>query len=402
MRLQLENWCQTSWRQFSTRPASQNAAVSHLWCCLLAFHARYLLLLACLLLFASFAHADGRAATWLEIYDDDDNLRVLSSQLAVRAEALPDVELSASYEVDVISAATTDVVSAASPRGYEENRHGLSFGASWELEAGTSVLFRYLPSWEVDYRSQGFIAGISREWIDRRLTTSIQARLSLDEVGRSGSGESSFHDVNTVALNLGLGWILTRHTILQATYEPQRSKGAMESPYRFVDILWSDGTIISAPEALPETRIRHAMSLGARHALDETWFLSGTYRLYLDSWGIVSHTAETELQHALDWDKLIIGVGMRGYRQGDADFHKTSYSSMTGVLPGLRSSDKMLTQSWSLLGGARAELAIGKLGFLESLRLALKFEVYDQHFQNFPNLKRRLAKIAAFGASSEF
>jgi len=34
----LENWCQTSWRQFSTRSATQNVGVSHLRCCLLVFH----------------------------------------------------------------------------------------------------------------------------------------------------------------------------------------------------------------------------------------------------------------------------------------------------------------------------------------------------------------------------
>ncbi len=42
----LENWCQTSWRQFSTRPASQNAGVSRLRRCGLAFYTRHLALLA--------------------------------------------------------------------------------------------------------------------------------------------------------------------------------------------------------------------------------------------------------------------------------------------------------------------------------------------------------------------
>ncbi len=41
----LENWCQTNWRQFSTRPASQNAGVSHLRCCLLVLHTSLLGLL---------------------------------------------------------------------------------------------------------------------------------------------------------------------------------------------------------------------------------------------------------------------------------------------------------------------------------------------------------------------
>lgn len=348
------------------------------------------------------AVADGRAAAWLEVYDDDDNLNVISSQLSARGDAIKDVEVSASYEVDVISAATADVVTAASPRGYEENRHGLSFAATWELEAGTTLQARYLPSWEIDYRSQGFVIGFSREWLDRRLTTALTTRLTLDQVGRSGSGDTAFKDVRTIAAGLKVGWIASAHTLIHATYEPQQHKGFQASPYRFVDIEWQDGTTASVPEAVPDRRFRHAFAMGARHALSDEWFLSGSYRLYLDSWGIVSHTGEAELQRAIDWDEIVIGLGLRGYQQGAADFQQNDYTTMTGFIPAHRSADKMLARSWSVLGGIRAELALGDLLFLESLRLTLKFELYNQRFQDFAPLKNRLAQTAALGASSEF
>lgn len=348
------------------------------------------------------AYADGRAATWLEVYDDDDDLNVISSQLSMRAEASENLELSASYEIDVISAATVDVVTAASPRGYEENRHGLSFGARWELAAGTSLSATYLPTWENDYRSQSFVAGFSREWVDRRLTTSVGARLSLDSIGRSGSDTSSFQDADTVALSLGLGWVATRFTVLQVTYEPQRTKGFQSSSYRFVNIHWNDDTTALVAEAVPNLRTRHAMAFAVRHALHESWFLSGYYRLYLDDWGIVSHTGETELQHALDWDKVLLGLSLRGYRQGAAEFQKNRYEAMAGTLPAYRSADKMLAQSWSLLAAARAEFSLADLDSLESLRLVAKVEVYDQHFIDFQRIQGRFAKTAALGISAEF
>lgn len=354
-----------------------------------------------LLLIPSLAYADGRAASWLEVYDDDDNLNVISSQFSAQGEATEGVELSASYEVDIISAATADVVTAASPRGYTENRHGLSFAAQWEIEPGTIVGARYLPSWEIDYRSQGMLAEFSREWIDRRLTTSITGRYSLDEVGRSGSGEQAFKDVNTMAIGLGLGWVASRSTLLQASYEPQRHKGYLANPYRFVNVQWDDNTSVSVSEAVPDTRIRHAMAVGIKHAITEEWFLSGNYRFYLDDWGIQSHTGETELQHALEWKEMIVGFTMRGYQQSAADFYSNAYEAMVGTLPQLRTTDKMLTSSWSVLAGTRLELSLGSLSFLKNLRCTLKFEVYDQHFDKFAPLTRRFAKTAAFGASSE-
>ncbi len=246
------------------------------------------------------------------------------------------------------------------------------------------------------------VVGFSREWIDRRLTTSITARLSLDEVGRSGSDDAAFKDLNTVAVALGLGWIASRSTLFQAKYEPQRSAGYLSNPYRFVNILWSDGQSISAAEAVPDTRSRHAMALGVRHAFTEEWFLSGNYRFYVDSWGMTSHTGDAELQHALGWDDIVLGLGARAYRQSAVDFQKNTYESMAGSLPQYRTTDKMLAESWSVLAGTRAEYSIGQIRFLKDLRLALKFEVYEQRFKNISTIERRFAKTAAFGASSEF
>ncbi len=348
------------------------------------------------------AHADQRAATWISVYSDNDSLTVISPQLSVRGDATEQVELSASYEVDVISAATVDVVTAASPRGYTEERHALSLGASWTPEAESSVSLRYVPSWEVDYRSHSFLVGASREWLSRRLTTRLDGRLAFDRVGRSGSDSSTFQALRTSSLRLGLGWIATRWTILEAVYEPQLLRGFMASPYRFVAVQWSDGSTVVAPEAVPKQRVRHAVGLGVRHAFNDQWFLSGKYRLYRDSWGIWSNTGEAELQRAMDWDNLIVGVTLRGYQQTGATFQETSYDAMAGVLPEFRSADKMLTSSWSMLAAARAQYLVGSVAFVEALRVTIKLELYDQHFRDFESLKRRIGQTASLGASAEF
>lgn len=357
---------------------------------------------ASLLASVTVAQADQRAATWISVYADDDSLAVISPQVTIRGDVSEEVEISAGYEIDVISAATVDVVTAASPRGYEEQRHGLSIGALWTPEPKTKVSAKYLPSWEVDYRSHSFTSGVSREWLSRRLTTSLNGRVGFNRVGRSGSHSSSFRALRTLSVGLGVGWIASRWTVLEAVYEPQWHHGFMASPYRFVEVRWSDGSTVSAPEVVPDQRVRHAVGLGVRHALNRQWYLSGKYRFYRDNWGIWSHTAETELQRAVRWDKLILGLTMRGYRQNKADFHEARYERMSGLLPEYRSADKMLTGSWSMLGAARAQVNAGSFGFVDALRVTLKYEIYDQHFLDFQALKRRVGQTTSLGASAEF
>ena len=62
----------------------------------------------------------------------------------------------------------------------------MSFGITWEPRIETTLSARYIPSFEPDYESHGFAVGVANEWIDRRLTTSLDYRLTLDSIGRVG------------------------------------------------------------------------------------------------------------------------------------------------------------------------------------------------------------------------
>ncbi len=366
------------------------------------------------LLCAVFAHsatasADNRAATWLSVYSDDDGLTVVSPQVSARADVGEGVEVAAKYDVDVITAATTDVVSAASPRGYEEERHGLDIGASWEPEPGATLSLHYLPSWEPDYRSHGVAAQGGREWLERRLTTRIGASVAFDEVGRGGD-MMAWRSLTTVRMNARAAWVLERRTVVEVGYELQRSRGFQASPYRFVDIEWvdpaagpgDDPILVATPEAVPERRIRHSVIGNARHSLGRGYYARSGYRLYVDTWGIVSHTADLELSRAVGWDRLLFGVLGRFYHQGAADFYTTGYRTAAGTLPEYRTADKMLAKSWSVLGGARVEMTLRPPAGLAALRGILKLEVYDQHFVDFAPLAGRRALIVSGGASAEF
>jgi hypothetical protein len=360
-------------------------------------------LTACaLLLWTSVAFADGRAASLLSVYSDDDGLTVISPQVSVRAEVQTDVHLEAAYDVDIITAASVDVVTAASPRGYSEERHGFRLGSSWAPRPDTKIAGYYMPSFEPDYQSHGIAAFASREWIDRRLTTRLDVRMNFDRVGRAGDDKSNWQTKTTSVVGLGLGWILDANTIAALSYELQLLNGFMASPYRYVDIVWEDMTNVAVPEAVPGERTRHAIAANVRRALPGNFFASATYRFYTDTWGILSHTGEVEVQHSFESERVIAALGVRGYLQNDADFYQEVYETEVGLLPEHRASDKSLAKSWSILGGGRLEMSYRPKTYVDVIRGAIKVEVYDQRFANFAWLDERRALVASLGLSAEF
>jgi len=355
-----------------------------------------------LLFGASTALGDSRATAFVSAYSDDDDLTVVSPELSLKQEVSDRVDVEAAYEADIISAASVDVMTAASPRGYSEVRHGLAAGAIWKPEREITFALKYLPSWETDYRSHGLSLRTAYEWLERRLEERLDVRVSFDRVGRAGEPESEWHDLDIVALGPSLSYVLDRWTVASLAYEVQAQRGFQQSAYRFVPVRWSGTTTVSVPEEHPRWRVRHALALGVRHALSRSWFLSGGYRHYRDSWGVTSHTADAGIQHAMNHERVIVGFDARGYYQGEASFYAERYAATPGTLPTYRSRDKMLSESWSLLAGLRGEVGLGPVGFAEDVRVAVRSDVYDQHFLSFEPLEGRRAFIFQLGASAEY
>jgi len=347
------------------------------------------------------AVAAGRTGTLVSVFVDDDGLTVVSPQLSVEQEVAPQFTTALAYDVDIISAATVDVRTAASPRGYDEVRHGLNIGTTWQPEAESSLGLRYLPSWEADFESHGVGTDVSHEWWDRRLTTQVTVLGRFNQVGRSGEPKNTWRYLGTGILGLQQGMVLDRFTVATVAYELSMSRGYLSNPYRFVTVNWASGRAVSVPEQTPSERNRHAGRVGVQRALTHDIFIDAGYRLYGDDWGVVSHTGDAEVQYALADDLLIFGLAIRGYYQSAAAFYEPRYRASTGTVPMLRTGDKQLTESWSVLGDARLEVNVTSVGSFDVLRGGLKVGVYDQHFLEFEPLDSRRALIVSLGVSGE-
>ena len=349
------------------------------------------------------ASAEGRGATWLSIFSSSDQLTVISPQASARVPLRDWLTADMSYEADIITSASVDLVTAASPRGYQEERHGFSVGTTLRPADATVIAAHYTPSFEPDYVSHAVAFSAEREWWDRRLTTQIGYRVSADRIGRRGDAESTWRSLGTHSFTLGLGWVFSRRMVGDVVYEIQFHDGFQSSPYRYVPMVREGSSQpIGVPESVPNERTRHAIAAGIRRAFGSQWFGSTRFRFYADTWGIKSFSNEFEVQRSLLGSRLLLGLHGRIYEQTSAAFHSYRYELRGDGIPKLRDADKMLSSSFSFLGGPRADLSFGQFGPISDLHASCMFEFYVQRFFNFAPLSERYATIVSFGLAAEF
>jgi hypothetical protein len=295
------------------------------------------------------------------IYSDTDHVLVVSPQVAAhRVLDEEGGEASARVAVDVISAASVDVVSQATS-GFTEIRREAALAASHRVGSFLPEL-RYRFSDEPDYRSHSFGGGMSRDFAGHDTTLAFSYDLALDTVGRSGTpfGAWSRH-VTSHAADLNLTQVLGPRTVVRFGYSLTLQDGYMEKPYRYVPLfdaatladLERSGMSLGPdevdvyrlperpPEEVPERRVRHAVAgRGLRHVPD-LGAIQLDYRYYIDSWGVQGHTLDAALKMPLG--RFRLDVEDRLHFQTAADFWSRTYTvDEGGQIPTWRSLDREL------------------------------------------------------------
>jgi len=295
------------------------------------------------------------------VYSDTDNVLVVSPQVAAR-RALDDSggEATARVVVDVISAASVDVVSQATS-GFSEVRREVDLAASHRVGSLLPGL-RYRYSDEPDYRSHGFGGSLARDFADHDTTIALSYDLSLDTVGRSGTAFSDWsRDLATHSAELSWTQVLGARTVGRLAYTLVMQDGYLEKPYRYVplfdpdtlDSLASDGMTLDGdnyasyrlperpPEEVPDWRVRHAVAGRAVRFVPGLGAIQGDYRLYLDSWGMQAHTGDITLR--LPVGRFRIDVEDRVHWQSSVDFWRRAYTvDAAGEVPRWRTVDRDL------------------------------------------------------------
>ena len=328
------------------------------------------LALALALALARSARAEGLRLTQdTLLYSDSDSVMVASPQLALHHD-LDEAggEASARVVVDMVSAASVDVVSHASKRFTEVRQ---------EIDADVSKAFgRHLPSLgyrysrENDYRSHGVTLGW-RETLSPDTTVQASYGLTLDQVGRASDARDNAHGLRTHNASLGLTQVLGPRSLARVMYTLTLEDGYLEKPYRFVPLFDQAGVDLAAArgeqlglgsfaryslperpaEEVPDLRAGHAFALRYLRwvaALAASLRLDG--QLYVDSWGLLAGTAEPALEFGLGGN-LELSLRGRAYHQRAVGFWQRTYVVSPGELPRYRSMDRELSSFSTLEGG---------------------------------------------------
>jgi hypothetical protein len=312
---------------------------------------------------AGAARADDDGAVSLDtlVYSDTDNVLVVSPQVTAR-RALDDDggEAVARAVVDVVSAASVDVVSQATPR-FTEIRRAADLAASHRV-GGLLPGLRYRFSDEPDYRSHGLGGSVARDFARHDTTIALAYDLTLDTVGRSGTPFDVWsRRLTTHAAELSWTQVLGPRAVGRVAYSLVYQDGYMEKPYRYVPLfepmtladLDARGVTLDAdnvaeyrvperpPEEVPDRRARHALAMRALRYVDGVGAVQGDYRLYLDSWGMQAHTGAAAIRIPLG--RFRIDVEDRLHWQGPVDFWRRAYTvGADGAIPAWRTMDRDL------------------------------------------------------------
>jgi hypothetical protein len=318
-------------------------------------------------------------------YTDSDHVTVFSPSVAASIENVTQgVSLHGSYLVDVVSAASVDIVSTASQRWHEIRNAGSLEAEYKPHEFGVSI--GGSGSAEPDYVSYGAGIAATQDLNEKNTTLLLGYGYSHDLAGRHGvHGAATPFSVYSRALergtfNAGVTQVIDRATVLSVAADAVIENGDQSKPYRYIP-MFTPGVAAQAPvgatiawvnenrlperplEQLPLSRQRFAVTGRLGHRFS-TSTLRLEERLYRDSWELVAST--TDARWIFDvgrrftlWPHARLNV------QSAVNFWQRAYTSIqegsTGSfnLPEYRTGDRELGPLRTITGGGGARFLLG-------------------------------------------
>ncbi len=214
---------------------------------------------------------------------DGGGVRATGPALLVRKSMLDRVSLSASYYADIVSNASIDVVTQASP--YKETRNEYTVGADYAVRDAL-ISLSTSTSREPDYRADAVSLDVSQETFGGMTTVALGFTRARDKVGHKDRG--FFDNASHWRYRVGVTQILTPRWLASINAEAVSDDGFLGSPYRAARVF---GAFV--PERNPRTRSSRAVKLRTIGEIGDRRSVRAEYRYYWDTWDIRSHTAET-------------------------------------------------------------------------------------------------------------
>jgi hypothetical protein len=292
------------------------------------------------------------------------DITIQGPSVLVRKKVADNLSLSANYYEDMISSASIDVKLSASP--YHEKREQWSGGADY-LHGKSTYSAGFITSKEPDYKANTSYFALSQDMFGDLTTLTLGYRRGWDQVFRDIKtpqgvleNDPTFHQrVDHRGYSLSLTQILTRNAILGFNYELLTDQGYLANPYRKIRYL-SPGQgagFTLADQVYPNTRTSNAASAQLKYYLPYRAALTGQYRFFRDTWGIVGHTVELDYTHPAGKHWIFEG-SLRYYTQKHADFYSDLFPRANYQNFMARDRELAAFHSYTLGAGASYQFAV--------------------------------------------
>jgi hypothetical protein len=222
--------------------------------------------------------------------------------------------------VDIVSAASPDAIDAVSTASRVNEAGTLDWTIAYKATPHTTVGLRTGVHGEENYRSWNFGFSIAHSFAEDNATLEIGVNQLADWFDKYKlNGGHNWHTARSASnANVGLTQLLSPTTIAHVDYGVTLQRGQLSNGWNIVPL--DTGGI--ALEVLPRSRVRQAFSGRIAQALPWNGALHGSYRFYVDGWGIRAHTSEVELYQRIS-SFSYLRLNYRFHEQTAADFFTT-------------------------------------------------------------------------------
>ena len=323
-------------------------------------------------------------------------ITIQGPSVLVRKKVGDNFSFSANYYEDMISSASIDVKLSASP--YNEKRTQKSASVDY-LHGKSTYSAGIIKSDEPDYRSNTSYYSISQDMFGDLTTVTMSYRRGWDRVYSDekvngviqndpnfGGLNIPFRRVEHRGYALGLTQILTRNAIVALNYEAGTDEGYLANPYRQIRYLdpTSPTGVTYAPQVYPGTRTTNAASAELKYYLPYRAALTGQYRYFRDTWGIVAHTVEVDYTHPV-WKHWVFDGSLRYYRQNAADFYSDLFPRVNYSNFMARDRELAAFHSYTLGFGASYEFSVPRAPWINRSTANIRYDRLMIDYGDFRN-----------------
>jgi hypothetical protein len=328
---------------------------------------------------------EDRADVLYHLYDGG-GVTIDGPSVLVRKKVGKSISVVGNYYIDMVSSASIDVVTTASP--YTEEREQWSLGMDY-LHGNTTMSVNYVSSEESDYDAETVSFSVSQDMFGDLTTLTLGYALG-DDLVRRVDDPTFERTLDKQTYSVGITQILTKNLISTLNFETATDEGFLNNPYRSVRYFDAGSALGYSyePELYPNTRTSNAIGLRARYFLPYRAAIEGEYRFFTDTWNIDGHTAALSYIHP--WREFTFTGKFRYHNQTGADFYRdifaraeeTNFRGRDKELSPLTSYTFKLKASYELLNDDGNDY----WGFIKKATISASLDLLHVDYDDFADL----------------